>query len=300
MKDETYLVLRKIFFWLFFISFVVLVPILVFYSLGYKFDKQSKKLLRTGTISIKSLPGGANIFLDGKKLNDTTPSILSELLPKDYVIKLYKDGFYSYQIPVKVKPSSVSEFDITLIPEIRHIEKLDLDFNVYRFFISRHFYGNKIIAFTDQGVYYFDDDFKNDKKISSQGLNKDSANSLKGILEGDNKLVVWSDNAVWVVEDGNIGLIYTAGKLIEDIFFGLKEKYILIHDGLEIIALDIENPTVYYSILKLKDDKSDMLYDADSETIYTRERVLDTDIFSLYRSKLRHLIYEREKNQKVP
>ena len=97
MKDETYLVLRKIFFWLFFISFVVLVPILVFYSLGYKFDKQSKKLLRTGTISIKSLPGGANIFLDGKKLNDTTPSILSELPPKDYVIKLYKAFFVKFR-----------------------------------------------------------------------------------------------------------------------------------------------------------------------------------------------------------
>ncbi|MEK6732424.1 MAG: PEGA domain-containing protein [Candidatus Omnitrophota bacterium] len=99
----------------------------LFYSLGYKFDAKSKKILRTGTISVKSSPEGADIFLNGAKINSVTPDILSGLPPQDYAIRLEKDGFYSYQIPVSLRPSSAAEFDIALIPKIRYVEKLERD-----------------------------------------------------------------------------------------------------------------------------------------------------------------------------
>jgi len=300
MKDENYLILRKIFFWIFFISFIVIVPILVFYSLGYKFDVKSKKISRTGTISLKSSPEDAKIFLNGIKLNNTTPDVLSGLVPQDYAIRLEKDDFYPYQLHAKLMPSSVSEFNITLIPKIKYIEKLEPDFNIYKFFISKHFYGNKVIAFTDQGIYYLDDDFKNDKKISAQSINKDVASNIEEVLEGDDKLIAWSKNGIWIIDNGNITLIYKPEELIKNVFFGLKERYLLIQDWLNIVALDVENPSTYYPILKLKDKDANIFYDSGSEILYIRDKITGTETYSLYRSKLRHLIHERGTDQKAP
>ena len=296
MKDENYLILRKIFFWIFSVSFIILVPVIVFYSLGYKFDVKSKKISRTGTISLKSSPEDARIFLNGTKLNSTTPDVLSGLVPQDYAIRLEKDDFYPYQLHAKLMPSSVSEFNITLIPKIKYVEKFEPDFNIYKFFISKHFYGNKIIAFTDQGIYYLDDDFKNDKKISAQSIDKDAAGDIEEVLEGDDKLIAWSKNGIWVMDSGNIGLIYKPEGLIKNVFFGLKEKYLLIQDELNIVALDVENPSTYCPILKLKDKDADIFYNPGSETLYIRDKISGTDMFSLYKSQLRHFIHERKKD----
>ena len=258
---------------------------------------------------MKSSPEGADIFLGGAKLNNTTPDVLSGLLPQDYVLKLEKDGFYSYQMPIRLRPSSVAEFNIILIPKIKHVDKLEFDFNIYKYFISKHFYGNKIIAFTDSGIYYLDDDFKNDKKISSQDLGKPQAGDIEGAIEGDNKLVFWSNNTVRLLEtdnknsdeeNGKVVSVYAGTEFIKDVFFGLKERYLLIQDGLKIIALDAEDPVVYYPILKLNDKNSKIFYDSGAETLYIYDKITGTETFTLYKAKLRHLIYERDKQEKVP
>ena len=74
----------------------------------------------------------------------------------------------------------------------------------------------------------------------------------------------------------------------------------MIQDGLNIVALDVENLSTYYYILKLKYKDADIFYDSGSETLYMRDKIAGTETFSLYKSKLRHLMHEKGTDQKAP
>jgi hypothetical protein len=166
MREKSYyLFLRKLFFWLFSFSFILFTPVIVYYSLGYKFDIKSKKFLKTGAISIKTFPKGISVYLDGKKINETSPCILRDLMPQEYTIDLEKEGFYPYSVTVEVKPSFIEKVDVFLVPQMGDVKKLAADLYIYKFFIIKHLFGKKILAFTDKGIYSIDDDFKTIKKI---------------------------------------------------------------------------------------------------------------------------------------
>jgi hypothetical protein len=98
---------RKFLFSFFFSLFLIFGPILIFYSLGYRFDFEKKRITKTGGIFIKALPKEVEISIDGKikeKVDPLWGSLLIEnLLPKKYKIRVEKEGYFPWEKELEVE-----------------------------------------------------------------------------------------------------------------------------------------------------------------------------------------------------
>lgn len=306
--EKSYLIIRRTVYWSLFLLFFVVAPTLVFYSLGYQFDQQSKKFLKTGAISIKTFPKGAAVSLNNQKLTDTTPCTLRDLLPRQYSLILDKEGFYPYQIPVDVKQAAVSEIDVVLVPKMENVEKLKLDLNIYKFFVSKRLFGDKIIVLADKGIYSISPDLKDARKISSQNLGEKVLNSIENFKESTGRMVFWNKDNVWTLEDTEntdndkdvIVPLYESADEVKEVFFGLKEHYLIIQDGLKVVAVDIQNPKVFFTIMELKNRYSRIFYDPSSEALYVKDRIPDSNAFSFFKIELIPFIEKKKTNEKTP
>lgn len=84
---------RRILYLTFIVIFLVIAPLLLIHTAGYRYDWARKKLIRTGVMNIASTPKGGSIFIDGKNTNKKTPKIISNLLPGQYNVEIKKDGY---------------------------------------------------------------------------------------------------------------------------------------------------------------------------------------------------------------
>jgi hypothetical protein len=133
------LLTRRIIYISLIVFFLVATPLVLFYSLGYGFDWQNKKLVLTGGFYLKSNPGGAKIYINNKEDNKT-PRLISRLLPRSYNIKILKDGFHPWEKQLAIESRIVIEArNIFLVPEKPAINlaeaNLSLDFSINSYFL---------------------------------------------------------------------------------------------------------------------------------------------------------------------
>ncbi|MFA5008792.1 MAG: PEGA domain-containing protein [Candidatus Omnitrophota bacterium] len=301
MQEKYYSFLRHLSFWLFSSAFVILTPVIVYYSLGYKFDVKSKKFLKTGALLIKTFPRAITVYLDGEKMDEFTPTTIRELMPRKYNLALEKDGFYPYHMEVEIKPSLVNSVDVFLLPKIRGIEKIKFNFNIYKFFVIKQIFAEKILVFTDKGIYFLGADLEGVKKVSEQVFEENLASSIQEVIANNNKLIFWNKKNVWIIDissdslpDSNIAsLVYTAVRNIKDAFLGLKERYLIVNDGLKVVALDMDNLGISFEIYTLNNSNSKIFYNARSETLYIKDKMPHSEVFSLFKIEMMPLIGER-------
>lgn len=113
---------RTILFFICLFLFLLIAPAVVFYSQGYRFDFEKKKVTQTGAFYFKVLPKSAQIYFDGrlkKKTDFIFGSVLIEnLLPKTYNIQIKKEGYLAWEKTLEIKEKQVTEAkNILLIPE---------------------------------------------------------------------------------------------------------------------------------------------------------------------------------------
>lgn len=107
---------RRIIFYVFVGIFIVVVPTIILYAMGFAFDFQKQIFTSTGGIYIKSLPSGADIYVDGK-LKGETNAFIKRLSPKIYNIKLTMDNYHDWQKELVVQPQLVTKAnDVVLLP----------------------------------------------------------------------------------------------------------------------------------------------------------------------------------------
>jgi hypothetical protein len=105
--------------------FVLTAPVVLLYAWGYSFDWQKKKPVLTGGLYLKSIPKKATVYLNDKP-KDETPAFIKRLLPKEYRVKIVKEGFYPWQKNLKIESKLVTEArNILLIPINPKIEVVD-------------------------------------------------------------------------------------------------------------------------------------------------------------------------------
>lgn len=122
---------RTILFFTFAALFVLAAPTVLFYSQGYRFDFETKKVVQTGGLYFKVAPRSAQVYLNGKLKGTTSlftnSALVENLLPKTYYAEIKKDGYRSWQKTLEVKESQVTEAkNILLFPENINFAKLDL------------------------------------------------------------------------------------------------------------------------------------------------------------------------------
>jgi hypothetical protein len=122
---EKHSILRKIIvFSLFFVALVIIAPTIVFYSMGYRFNKESNEVIRSGSIVMKATPSSPEISLDGKKIDQASIDLINRSLningleAKDYQVEVSAAGYYPWKKSVEVSSGIATEFwNIMLVPE---------------------------------------------------------------------------------------------------------------------------------------------------------------------------------------
>lgn len=104
----------------------LLATIAIFLAKGYTFSSKEKKIVGTGIITVTSEPDAASVFVDGH-LTTATNATISSLPPKDYSIKIVKEGFIPWEKQVSVREGLVTDLKVTLFPAIPTIYPLSFN-----------------------------------------------------------------------------------------------------------------------------------------------------------------------------
>jgi hypothetical protein len=93
------------------ILFLIVTPVVVLYTAGYRFNAKKHRVEKVGIIFVRSQPSGADIYLNGKKLSDTTPARIRNLLPGDYDVMIGKKNYSSWEktLPVLSELTTFAE-----------------------------------------------------------------------------------------------------------------------------------------------------------------------------------------------
>jgi len=113
--------------------FVIIAPSIIFYSWGYRFDFQTKAIVKTGAFYFKVLPKSAQIsitsldnkgnLLKTKQISKKTDfffgaALIENILPQKYQVQITKDGYFAWKKNLEIKGNSVVEAkNIVLIPQ---------------------------------------------------------------------------------------------------------------------------------------------------------------------------------------
>lgn len=112
---------RHILFAIAVLIFLFIGYIAILYAQGYKYSLNKGRFIRTGAIYLKSNTN-ARIYIDDKLVGETSflgnTFSKSGLLPKQYTIRLTRDGYTSWQKKIIVQEGFVSDFsNILIVPE---------------------------------------------------------------------------------------------------------------------------------------------------------------------------------------
>lgn len=112
-------------------AIIVLVALLVFIMLGYRFDGDSQKIEQTGLVQFDSSPSGATVEIDKKALTQKT-STKSVVSPRTHEFAVWREGYETWWKQLDIQPGTVTWLDYArLVPKERKtdsvhtFEKLD-------------------------------------------------------------------------------------------------------------------------------------------------------------------------------
>lgn len=106
------MIYRRITYTIFIAIFLIAAPLIVLYTMGYRYNLEKGRVQKTGIIRVTSEPKGADIYLNGVKYElGQTPARVEKLLPGDYEIRLAKDGYYDWKkkLPVYENGTTFAE-----------------------------------------------------------------------------------------------------------------------------------------------------------------------------------------------
>ena len=101
------------------ICFSAIAPILVAYSMGYRFDFEKMKIVATGGIYVRTFPSADIITIDSnisEKPGFLANSIfVQSLLPKNHTVFVIKDGYHDYSKTLTVEENKVTKLENILL-----------------------------------------------------------------------------------------------------------------------------------------------------------------------------------------
>lgn len=129
------------------IAVMIAAAIAIFLAKGYTFSPKEKRIVGTGIITISSEPDSASVFIDGH-LTTATNATIPSLAPKNYSVRIVKEGLIPWEKQISVKEGLVTEVKVTLFPAIPTIYPLTFN-GVYNPTLSSD--GGKLAYVVSQG-----------------------------------------------------------------------------------------------------------------------------------------------------
>ncbi len=99
---------RQILPWLFVLVFLILAPLLLFYTAGYRYNSKKGQVERNGALIVDSLPKGAMVWVDDTNTGESTPITLQNVTPGSHTIRLVKAGYHSWEKRLEVNAQRVT------------------------------------------------------------------------------------------------------------------------------------------------------------------------------------------------
>lgn len=121
----------------FIIIFVIVAPLIIFYAQGYRYDLKRHRIVKTGVLFINSNPNKALVNIDGQsylpkwynkilfykdllglpKSRGPTPTVISNLLPGQYLVSVIKPNYQTWQKKIEIfaeKTTNLSKIQLFL------------------------------------------------------------------------------------------------------------------------------------------------------------------------------------------
>ena len=141
---------KRIFFWTLVVLFFTTTPLIIFYSLGYRFNTQRGIFVFTGSLSIKSNPQNVEIYIDqkleNKSLNRLNNSYhIGGLKPGEHLVEVKAPGFSAWSKKITISSGTSTEFWNVILKRDSY-EKTAITVK------DKYDPGKKMIAYTKTGV----------------------------------------------------------------------------------------------------------------------------------------------------
>jgi len=283
---------RIIYFWVIFSITIIIIPLLLLYSSGYRYDFSLRKIVKTGSIFISTYPEESNIYLNNQPAATNTPILINNLFPNEYLVSIKKDGYFTWEknllvnfnkttfaneiylfknnvLPEKIDQKLFPGNSITTIisPDIAAIiSQLNLPSELH---IDESTNGYLTILDQKNKTLYLiqsDNLSINTKKFSQ------SVNDFVWNQKNKNKLLFNNDLEIWVydLEKDSSELITRQSEPIKDAIW-FSDTYILLAEKatIKIIGLDSREPREYYELAKVN-QATEIRLDAKEKNLFFR------------------------------
>jgi WD40 repeat protein len=119
--------------------FILVVPVIIFYPQGYRFDIKTQRITQVGAFYFEVQPPRAQIYVDQERIGETSRfagnNLSKNFLPQDYFIEIKKEGYVTWQKSLEIQPRQVTEAKhITLF--LRDINLVSIQSNVLNFWVA--------------------------------------------------------------------------------------------------------------------------------------------------------------------
>jgi len=104
---------RRLTYSLFLTIFFIVAPLLILYSLGYRYNFNTNNIEKNGAFYIKSYPKNADIFINNEKNKKKTPRQIVNIKPSTYQLKVSKENYLPWE-----KELTVYEGETTFVENI--------------------------------------------------------------------------------------------------------------------------------------------------------------------------------------
>lgn len=122
------LALRKIVFYVFVAVYLVLCPLTILYALGYAVRPGMEEgLVKTGLIALSSAPPDASVYLNNRRYTLKTPTVLRDLLPGAYTVKVVRRHYQPWVRTLPVEPERATVYERILLAPLRWHRRTLLD-----------------------------------------------------------------------------------------------------------------------------------------------------------------------------
>jgi hypothetical protein len=157
---------RAFLFYLSVFIFLIGLPFILSFALGYKFDRRRFKFTKTGLLVLKTQPSGASVYLDEELLDLKTPATIAELLPGRYNLRLELEKHYPWLNEVNVDAGKVTRLEkIILFPLRPDIKQLNRE-RLSSFWVDEERGAIYYINPEDNGIYKSDLEGRSSERVA--------------------------------------------------------------------------------------------------------------------------------------
>ncbi len=272
----TFQKIRSCLFYLSVLLFFSGLPLILGYALGYKFNPQSFKFIKTGLIFVKTQPSGAQIYLNGSLLAEKSPAGILELLPGSYQVSLELDRHYPWKDQVEVEAGKATRIDkVILFARQPHLTQFNrVEFSAFRVDPEK-----KMIYYLDQDkklVYRSNADAGNFEDIASL---PDRFNQINGweVSPDKAKLFIYNHRQISVVYfdtqndyeySGSAVLIDYPQARVLNVFWHSDSYHLVVLTEKAVQVVESRPLAQPVNLVELNKAGSDAFYDIQEDVLY--------------------------------